>query len=1261
MALMIVLVLLAELTSVFFLTVNGTNSFECLHVCTSKPQCTTLEYIANGMEVKDDVTICLEAQVISVSTLLLFDGWSNFTLQGQGATINCSIVGKGGRNNEAASAGFYFNNCQGITLCNVTLTQCSIEDSFSETFYSEYKFRSGLIIKNTSRIYMSHVVVTNSDGYGAVLINNYEEIDITSSNFMRNNLMESYDNGTIGGSGMMILVSKCNIGEAKECTNSTLTNGARYNINSVVFESNIHRKSELYNFFFSYGGGLNIILTRNSVGQIFNIVNTNFSFNTAVCGGGLGLFLGDGTSHNEILMQDCSFIGNNATKDFGVFEGGGGGMKLCLYQEDEDNGLQYNNIKCIRCTFTGNRAVYGSGMALEIGFSGKSEAGTTKIYFKDSFWYWNKGIVSAAVDISGHVQRNFNFGYFATSFLSSPEFENCRFTLNGVPDEISNLFRDQLNVYDGIATFLISRLHVAFRGNNFFTDNYLTGLYLESAGVFIRNNSSMLFFNNRGYKAGGITAESFSVIRYGDNVVFRFANNQGSIGFEGAIYANSFDPHFFFSSHMCFLQSAKGNASNVTFHFYRNAIFVSSLHPCRAACNGMTDNPFNNSCLGNFYYLNNVLVNVTTEAATAVLRTSDNEVVDFIPGIVIQMPVTFTDELHQDVTANTIYYPLIAKGHKLTGKIDTSLNIVGNNRLAINGQPGLRGTLRLRVQGYRQLETVLFYKLSPCPPGYVIDTSYKCHCSATLDSEQWYNGVLGCNETDTSIFLLPDWWLGYIGNDTDIPDRENKLYTGQCPPGYCNMSFRAEGFLNGQFYQLKFGPSQTALSEIMCNNGREGILCGQCKKGTSTYLHSDNFVCRSDSEYCHFGILFYILSELLPLTFLFVLVFYYNISFTKGPAYSIVFFVQQLHIMELSIHGIMQFRNNGLIQIINFFYSMLNLQFFAADVFSFCLWKGATTMDILLMRLVSVAYALCLLLLLVLLANKCGRCMRHCKRNNSMVHGLTAFIVICYSEATHVSFNILNYEALIGKGGKKYPQMIVFYNGELSYFSKGHLLYAVPALLVVVFIILPTPLCLICDPILLKIEDNINVFKHVKPWTRLRERFKPLLDSFQSCFKDKFRFFAGLFFLYRTTILANLLIFSNNMQYLFVNEVILVIIFGVQAVVQPFEAPCDNVISSLVLLALLIINTLGINDNIYIGNKHYIKEVAVLQYFQILLVCLPLFIALAWALKLLFRKCLQCKRNYSVNSISEAEVSLIYNRNEDVIRYGSVSDGYDNN
>lgn len=39
---------------------------------------------------------------------------------------------------------------------------------------------------------------------------------------------------------------------------------------------------------------------------------------------------------------------------------------------------------------------------------------------------------------------------------------------------------------------------------------------------------------------------------------------------------------------------------------------------------------------------------------------------------------------------------------------------------------------------------------------------------------------------------------------------------------------------------------------------------------------------------------------------------------------------------------------------------------------------------------------------------------------------------------------------------------------------------------------------------------------------------KPLLDSFQGCFKDNFRFFAGLYFLYRWTLLH---IYKNTKSY----------------------------------------------------------------------------------------------------------------------------------
>lgn len=1219
------------------LTVNdqaGIDTYECLQAVYINKPCKTIGYIARNLEVKENVCIVLSSPVVSVVTVVLFDGWTNVTLQGNGATMNCL------KERSGYSAGLYFINSQGVMLRNLTMVYCSIADSFSNINKDKYKFRSGLIIKNTSYVCISLVVVTNSDGYGAVLINNYDSIDITESKFIKSNLSESYVHDTIGGSGMMILVSEYDLYDTKNCIRSKPTNNTYYDFDTVVFDSNIIKKPmNLSNRdrALSYGGGLNILLSWQAFSQNFTIFNATFSRNSAEGGGGLALTLKEKANCNEILIQNCSFAYNTAG-------GGGGGVKVELHKSKNDvNETGTNDISFNKCSFINNSATYGGGVALKIA-SLMTNTNVAKLFFQNCKWKFNLGVVSAAVDISQLVQR-----HLASRFLSTPEFENCRFTMNRYK-------KTDLKT-GGFATFLISRCQVLFSGTIAFSSNHLTGLFLASAKLSIRENSSMRFYDNNGYQAGGITAIGFSIIQYGDNVHFNFTHNTGTIvGSGGAIYASSYDPHVFDSSRFCFIQSSEGNASNVVFYFMENGpiatIFVTGLQPCRYVCaqndaakNLSTYNPFNNAinnCLGQFYFHNQTIgkLNVSTEAAYAQWMTDKLKVVS---GVLMQIPVIFKDDLNQNVTESTIYYP---KTNKMG--INMSSVIVGNNHLAINGRPGFNGYLELRVQGQRNYKTGIRYEIHSCPPGYVTDViSQKCRCSVELSSDYWYNGIVGCNETEMSIFILPDYWLGYIGGNNSMSDKENQLYSGQCPPGYCSMIFITKGFLNGHFYQMKSEPTLTNLSHVMCSKEREGILCGQCKKGTSTYLHSDRFVCQTESKSCSFGLLLYVLSELVPLTILFIVVICLNVTFTSGAAYSIVFFTQQLHIMEMSIHGIIQFQNNILVQVANFFYSILNLQFFNAEIFSFCLWKGATTMDALVMRLVSVAYALLLLLLLVFIINKCSRCTRYCKRNSSIVHGLTAFIVICYSEATHVSFNFLNYETLKGKGGIKYPHKVVFNNGEMIYFSKSHLVYAIPALIVVALIIIPTPICLLCDPILLKIEDKIKLFENYRPWTRLREKFKPLLDSFQGCFKDKFRIFAGLFFLYRTAILANLFIFSDNMQYHFVIEIILVIIFCVQAVAQPFEVEMDNIMASLLFFALLTINTLSIRINAITGNKLYAREVKILQYCQLLLVYLPLFMLLIWIIKAMHSKCIQWKKMHrNATDESEVEVSLIYSRNQ---------------
>ena len=1206
--------------------------------CHNEPSCSTLAYIAKNVEEKDNVELVLDSGPIMVSTLIQFDGWTNLTIKGnETGAINCHNMKEKGPKN----AGIRFSNCHNIKLSSVNLTYCSIEGNFSKT-KEPYKFRSGLVIINTSNITILNVAITKSDGYGAVLINNYNQISITHSSFTRNALSKSYVNNTIGGSGMMILVSHCDINSGKNCTNlaDILTNYTQYNIESVTFEGNILSKPDIvHDWMLSSGGGFNILLAWSSYAQNISILNTNFTKNTALCGGGFGLNLRDNTSNNHIIVHNCNFRANklhikNRT--------GGGGLKLTLHVGEKSqpgpSSITFNS-----CVFAGNKAFFGGGVALKIAGSEVNTINQSIISFKNSSWLYNSGSASTAVDVSPQVQNQMD-----NSFYSKPEFENCQFIYN---------FPSKNHTTGYKATFLIAKIQVYFKGNNYFLHNYKTGLRIVSANVLISENSSMTFENNYGHPAGAIAMTGFSIIQYNNNVTFNFTENSGTS--VGAIHYTSQDPHVFFSSHTCFVKSLKGNATNVSFHFTDNkptTIFVTGLHSCKYACTKndktiLPKNPFtdsSNNCLGQFYFHDSNNPHIITEASSA---NGTVDTIYFTPGKGKKLPVIFLDDLGQDITNITTYYPHAG------GKINITSKIVGNNRLKLLGHP-TTGKLRLNVQGLRGYFTHIPYQLLPCPTGYVLDGSLECHCSATLDSRQWYNGIIGCNDTEMSVFLLPDYWLGYIGkaDDSNISD---SLYSGQCPPGYCNMMFTAKGFLNGHFYEIKSEANQTSLSKYMCNNGREGILCGTCSEGSSTYIHSDHFKCQNESKYCHYGWLFYVLSELLPLTILFIIVIHYNISFTSGTAYSMTFFIQQLHIMEMSIHGIIQLQSNYFVQVVNFIYSIFNLQFFNAGIFSFCLWKGATTMELLVMRLVSVGYALCLLLLLVLFTRKFGRCRTQSKWNNSMVHGLTAFLVICYSEATHVSFNFLNYETLKGKGGKEYTNKVVFYNGDIVYFSREHLFYAIPALIALIFIILPTPLCLIADPILLKIEDRIRFLELYKPWTRLRERFKPILDSFQSCFKDNFRCFAGLFFLYRTAIMANLFIFSDNMQYRFVNEIILLIIFGIQSFAQPFNKKQDNVIASVALLALLIINTLDIRINIITGNQRYTSEVRVLQFFQIILMYLPLFIGLLWLAKVLCIKYKEKRRKMAdINdyNIRSAEVSLIYNRHEDMSQYGGTTD-----
>ena len=217
----------------------------------------------------------------------------------------------------------------------------------------------------------------------------------------------------------------------------------------------------------------------------------------------------------------------------------------------------------------------------------------------------------------------------------------------------------------------------------------------------------------------------------------------------------------------------------------------------------------------------------------------------------------------------------------------------------------------------------------------------------------------------------------------------------------------------------------------------------------------------------------------------------------------------------------------------------------------------------------------------------------------------------------------------------------------MEYFDSEHIRYAIPAVLFLCLIIIPVPLILSCDPVLLKLEDR---FKMCQLWTRCREHFKPLLDSFQGCFKDNMRCFAGIFFFYRFLISIVSLIYQEQNGYYYNLELALIVILVIQSIAQPFRKTSHNVIASLFICNLVLINSLTIRIVTWVNRISYIWH---LQLIQIVLLTLPLLVGIIWIVKQVI--CYFIKRKcghkvsyncccYSTDDGDDINISLIYDR-----------------
>ena len=1171
-------------------------------------------------------------QTIILFDLIHIDNKTNVSLHSSNVTvIECQEV----RNAHGNGAGFRFTNIIQLQITNITFLGCGAIHGGSTILRSSktMPFLASIYIYYSTNVSIKQVRIENGNGTGLAIIDTTGYVEVAFSLFKNNSIKGK--SSLSGGRGMYVDFTYCPPGivTVTGCENKNRNNkNSIYVFTHNTFEANtashvinwhhtplLHRSQIKLFQDVGFGGGLTIYIGADASGNNITIRNCNFLVNKAILGGGLLVSLHDEPSNNLVDVRNCAF-------DKNVAERGGGGIDvgfLIFGDHPTSPTASRNFVMVSHCNVTGNVAKYGGGTKV---FSTKSlyKRLNNSILFDKCRWEQNRARFGSAVEISPHV-----WDIIAIGYLPHLKFKDCNFSSNfRLEVKIEEKF--SANYTWGKGTILTSSFPIFFSGKILFQFSNSSALYASSSCIEFDSGSVVEFKNNTGYEGAAVALIGFSALLVQDNSIFRFFYNN-AISRGGAISYRSSNKLDFASSRSCFIQYVGATIEsvedrNITFQFQHNkvginkeaygqTIYATTILPCVRGCSGREGKKSIHglNCIGTFKFINEKRHEISTSGARFVIQRSYiQQPIGVIPGQEIEFEFQILDDLNNETFDS--YHVLLEKTGKSQGRVrlDPTYRYITDKTVRLYGDPGERAHILLGTTGFREITISFEIRMEQCPPGYVTQMNAKqkgseCICSANTPNKT-YIGIKHCNQNELRAYMKRGYWFGYDG---DV-ETEESLKSGYCPRGFC-FGKQSELF---DYVQS----SNTSLSQFVCSEYRQSKLCGSCIVNHSHFFHSDNYKC-FPNKYCGVGLFWYLVSEIVPVSVLFVIVIFFNIRLTSGAVNGFIFFFQFIDTMLIDANGFIPF--HPIVDILTstylFSYRMFNLNFFTLDQLSFCLWKGANTLDVLAVKYVTITYSLLLVFATALLMKVCN--ITRLKRSKflalggsvkgTVIHGFSTFFVMCYSQCAKVTLFLLTPSLIysVGPPNNHNTTRVIFYAGDYLYFHSSHLKYAIPALIILIVLILIPPIFLLVYPFcykifaLLGIEETrcVQVICKVAPL----EKMKPLFDSFQSCYKDKYRFFAGLYFLYRLVALITFLALDSQTKFYIAFEIQLIVMLTLQATTYAYRKRWHNILDTLLFADLAIINALTmLNYKLALSDNFF--AINILSGIQVFLVVLPM-------------------------------------------------------
>ena len=895
------------------------------------------------------------------------------------------------------------------------------------------------------------------------------------------------------------------------------------------------------------------------------------------------------SNNSNVTIKDNSYVtfnGNKASQD-------GGGM----YSYDMCKIIFTGNSTS---TFSSNNARQNGGAVISSQASDITFKGNSIVTFADNTAD-NGGAIYFTDDsdilFSDFTNTTFrhNIGFYGGAISAN---NNCDITLSG---NSNLLFIHNEAAQSGGAgyfnyscNFIIQENTMVALDNNKALHGGAVCIKSETALIF-KGNSAACFCNNLATVSGGaVNVLNDSSVTVQKNATIKFVDNNAQYG--GAIFLDTSATMVNNSDETCI--SFTNNIAKVL----GNSVYQDATELCNSSCmvnravgvkNEYIATPPNQLKFGDPAIC--IDDDYNTQCRSYYVR-------DIMLGTEIAIPACVLDYYNHSVDStqflvrSKIHPIFINSGPKEAliscNKFD-GVNIIGNQSLSKSMNFSINLTLNIALNSnWKPILVRLIIELLPCRPGFwQYPNSVRCECYNASD-------IVFCSGSSSTI--KRDYWFGNVTGKPTVTF---------CPINYCNFTCCETS--NG-YYHL------SPVRDNQCRSHRSGTACGSCKEGYT--LSFDSPECVHVNE-CSLGQTILVLTLIL-LYWIVIIAAVFSIMHFKvaiGYLYAITYYYS---VVDLLLSQNL-YPSDTLSPMINVMSSIAKIipQFLG----QFCFITNMSGIDQQFIHYMHPVAISLFLIMITVLAKRSHRLSSVIRKG--IIHVICCLLLLSYTSVATTSLLLMR--PLIFHDVDK---VYTYVSPDIQYFHGRHLAYAIVAVLFTIVIIIGLPLLLGLEPFL---NSKINFIK-----------IKPLLDQFQGCYKDKYRYFAAYYMICRLVIIIIVIGNSSNgiiLQYSLITACVIMAL--IHQIVKPYSSSLLNNFDGTILHFLVLVSALPLAEISSTNNFNSNMLMGV----AIVLIILPLLIFVTVSLIInkekikslpgyCYIKCSQLRlRNYNEIPLNETE------------------------